>query len=75
MRVFAYREGSCMAFNKFGTPVAMSVAASCHCSMCDAKTVCNLVGSRYICAKCQQNGQQATNEAKDDPEEGGHVAT
>ena len=64
-----------MAFNKFGTPVVMSVSSSCRCSMCATETMCSLVGSRYICATCQRNGQQTADEAKDEPEEGGHVAT
>lgn len=63
-----------MAFNKFGTPVAMSVSANCRCSMCAMETMCSLVGSHYICANCQQNGQPA-DEVKDEPEEGCHVAT
>lgn len=67
-----------MAFNKFGTPVAMSVSANCRCSMCATETMCSLVGSRYMCAKCQQTGRQCEEqhpEAMGSPEEGGHVAT
>lgn len=60
-----------MAFNKFGTPVTMSVTANCRCSMCAAETMCSLVGLRYICANCQQTAD----EAEDKPEEDTHVTT
>ena len=63
-----------MAFNKFGTPVAMSVTANCCCSLCATETMCSLVDSRYICANCQ-NGRQEPAAADGEPEEGDHVAT
>ena len=64
-----------MAFNKFGTPVAMSVTAKCRCSVCAAETMCGLVGSRYICANCQQDRWQSAGEAEDKSEEDTNVAT